>query len=449
MNNSNLSISCSSSLCRKGTVIIVAIWIMIVLAAAAIVFARYVRTEAVATHNAVNAIKAEHIIDAAVNYIFYQLSLEDSQEQSDVSYQSDPYEAVQVGDGFFWVLRPNISDDKNYDFGLSDEAGKINLNSASLEMLLKLPSMTSELANSIIDWRDGNNEVSSGGAESEYYLLLENSYSCKNGNLESVEEVFLIKGASADYVFGEDLNRNGILDWNENDGDQSLPNDDADGVLDAGFYNYVTVYSYEPNKAASGDKRINVNERQNLSQISKLVQEVCPDRYTIIMSRINAKQQYSSIIELYYTTAMTGEEFAQIIDKLTTTDDDMMVGLVNVNTAPSEVLLCLPGLEQSDVDAIIAKRSEENADTGSVLWITQVLTEAKAKAIGPYITTNSFQYSADITAAAANGTYRRYNVVIDAADSTRQVVLKQSLTALGWPLDPEILSELKTTKTIE
>ena len=434
----------------QGTVLIVAMWIMIILAAAAIVFAKYVQTEANAATNSACAIQCEYIIHGAINYIFYQLDLEESEEESDLSYETSPYEGVQVGNGYFWVLRPNISDDTNYDYGLSDEAGKINLNSASLEMLLKLPSMTSELANAIIDWRDKNQEVSTGGAESEYYLLLDDPYSCKNSDLESVEEVFLVKGVSVDYVFGEDLNRNGILDWNENDGAETLPADNANGSLDAGFYNYVTVYSYEPNKGADGGERINVSDPKNMSKISQLVQKACPDRYTIIMGRIRLKQQYSSLIEFYFASTMTADEFGPMIDKLTTTDEDTLKGLVNVNTASSAVLLCLPGLEQSDVDAMITKREDENTNTDNILWVTEVLTPMKAVEIGPYITTNSFQYSADITAASSNGsTFKRYNVVIDTADSQKQVVFRQSLTTLGWPLDAEILTKLKTEKTTE
>ncbi len=435
---------------NHGTVLIVAMWIMIILAAMAIVFAKYVRTEAIAARNALGAVQCEYIAAGAINYIFYKLSLADSEEESDVSYETTPYQAIKAGDGYFWVLRPNISDDKNYDFGLSDEAGKINLNSASLEMLLKLPAMTSELANAIIDWRDGNQEVSTGGAESEYYLLLDEPYSCKNADLESVEEVFLIKGASVDIVFGEDLNRNGILDWNENDGDETMPADNANGSLDAGFYNYVTVYSYEPNKDESGKERIDVNDQRNLSKISSLVEDAAPERHTTIMSRIIVKREYSSLIEFYYTSTMTAEEFGKMIDKVATTDEDTLKGLVNVNTASAPVLLCLPGLEQSDVDALIAKRQEEGVDTDNILWVTEVLTRPKALAIGPFITTKSFQYSADITAVTSGGnTFRRYNVVIDTAGSQKQVVFKQSLTTLGWPLDSEILTKLRSEQTIE
>ena len=166
-----------------GTVLIVVIWVVLILASLVIVLAHGVRVEAVAASNNIAQVKAEAAADAAVNYAFAMLAAED--DQSQVSYESDPYEAIEVGDGYFWILKPNMTDHRDYEFGLVDEGGKINLNEVSLETMLKLPEMTSELANSIIDWRDENEEVTAGGAEGEYYLLLPESYQCKNAPLEN------------------------------------------------------------------------------------------------------------------------------------------------------------------------------------------------------------------------------------------------------------------------
>lgn len=427
--------------CRNGTVFIVTMWIMIVLASMAIVFANFVRMEAIAARNGKSAVQCEYIVEAAANYA---LSTIGADEDSQVSFKSNPFEAVEVGEGYFWILRTDITDDRNYDFGLSDHAGRINLNTASVDMLLKLPGMTSELANSIVDWRDSDQDVSVGGAESEYYLLLEDSYSSKDAPLETVEEVFLIKDATEAIVFGEDANRNGVLDWNEDDGEQSSPSDNSDGKLDAGFFHYVTVYSYELNLDEQGQQRVNVNDSNNQSKISEMIEEVCGDRYLQIMNRIRRRRSYSSLIDFYYITEMTVDEFSQIIDSLTTTDEPILPGLVNVNTAAAEVLLCLPELEQTDVDALIEKREKEDTNLDNILWVTEVLSDQKALAIGSYITAKSFQYSADIIAASKDGSaYRRYYVVIDTANGTKEVVMKQSLTNLGWALAPDIIESLR------
>src|SRR4029453_6681712 len=46
----------------------------------------------------------------------------------------------------------------------------------------------------------------------------------------------------------------------------------------------------------------------------------------------------------------------QIADRLTTTDDLVLRGVVNLNTADSAVLACLPGVDPDLAEAIVAKR---------------------------------------------------------------------------------------------
>jgi DNA uptake protein ComE-like DNA-binding protein len=425
----------------KGTVLIVTIWVVLVLAGLALVFARSMRVAAIVTANHIASLHAECAADGGMQYIMAQLLLD---EQSTVLDGSTPYEAMQVGQGYFWVLRSNLEEDRAFDYGLTDEAGRINLNSASLEMLLKLPGMTAELAASIIDWRDENSELSPGGAENEYYLLLSEPYNCKNSAFETVEEVLLVKGASKYLLYGEDTNLNGILDDNENDAGNSEPPDNSNGRLEGGFYDYVTVYSAEANVDSSGNERININKRR-ADELGNLLREaISGDRYFDVMDRIRSGRPFENILDFYYKTELTMKEFEPIVDRLTTSDEEELPGLVNVNTAPKEVLLCLPGLEESDAEALLSHRGDgENLE--SIAWVTEVLDEEKAVAIGGHITTRSFQYSADIVGVAANGrAYKRYRVAIDIREDTPRVVYWKSLTDMGWPLERDIVISLRS-----
>lgn len=428
----------------RGTVLIVTIWVVLVLAGLALVFARSMRVAAIVTANHIASLHAECAADGAMQYVLAQLLLGD---QTTVLEGSTPYEGMQVGNGYFWVLRSNLEEDRTFDYGLTDEAGRINLNSASLEMLLKLPGMTTELAASIIDWRDENSELTPGGAENEHYLLLSEPYNCKNSPLETVEEVLLIKGASEYLLYGEDTNLNGILDDNENDADSSEPADNSNGRLEGGFYDYVTVYSTEANVDSSGEERVNINNRRGDELGNLLRQAISGDRYFDIMDRVRMGRPFDNVLDFYYETELTMQEFAPIVDKLTTSDEEELPGLVNVNTAPKEVLLCLPGLEESDAEALLSHRAGgEGLET--IAWVTEVLEQEKAVAIGGYITTRSFQYSADIVALAANGrAYKRYRVAIDTRESEPRVVYWKSLTDMGWPLDRDIMTSLRSGDT--
>lgn len=154
-------------------------------------------------------------------------------------------------------------------YGLTDEASKVNLNTATRSQLLALfdsvrhDNVTSEeLADALIDWRDADDETSPRGAESGYYLTLHPAYRAKNAPLSSVEELLMIKGFNGRILYGEDYNRNGYLDDNENDGEQegsAFPPDDGDGQLNQGLLPYVTVYSWDWNRSNDNKARVDIN----------------------------------------------------------------------------------------------------------------------------------------------------------------------------------------------
>jgi type II secretory pathway component PulK len=431
----------------EGTILIVTIWVVLVLAGLALVFARSMRVAAIVSTNQVASVEAECIAVGACQYITSELVA--NATDSAALEEDVPWESLQVGKGYFWVLRSNLEDDSEFDYGLTDEAGKINLNSASLEMLLKLPGMTAELAASIIDWRDEDSDVSTGGAEDEYYLLLSEPYNCKNAAFETVDEILLVKGASEELLYGEDTNLNGLLDENENDGDNSDPSDNRNGRLEGGFYDYVTVYSVEANTDSEGEDRIYLNDASARATLQSALQEVVKeDRALEIMNNVPISPSYASVMDFYFGSGLTIEEFKQLADRLTTSEEETLPGLVNVNTASKEVLLCLPGLEETDVDALLSYR-ESHDDLDSVAWVANVLARQKATAIGNYITVRSFQYSADIICLSGNGrAYKRYKAVFDTQGGAPQIVYWKSLTRFGWPLEYEIVEALRKGEPI-
>jgi type II secretory pathway component PulK len=426
-----------------GTILIVTIWVVLVLAGLALVFARSMRVAAIVSANHVASLEAEYVAAGVSQYAMAKLATSSVEETSELM-DSEPYEAMQIGKGYGWILRSNLEDDRQFDYGLTDESGKINLNSASEEMLLKLPGMTAELAASIIDWRDEDSEITPGGAEDEYYLLLSEPYNCKNSEFETVEEILLVKGASEELLYGEDTNLNSILDDHENDGDLSEPSDNRNGRLDFGFYDYVTVYSVETNLDSEGNKRININDAESRQDLQSALQEVVKEERALeIMNMVPTNPSFSNVLDFYYATGLKAEEFSQIVDHLTTSDEESFPGLVNVNTAPKAVLLCLPELEDSDVQALLSRRSSGKG-LDSISWVTEVLDQDKAIAVGSYITTRSFQYSADILGIAGKGrSYKRYKAVFDISQQTPRIVYWKSLTHFGWPLNEEIVATLR------
>ena len=108
---------------------------------------------------------------------------------------------------------------------ITDEFGKINLNALvvmdngerivrehvrlGLEEFFRLRGEAASaevdptaLVESIIDWIDEDDEMEQGGAESDFYLASENPYNAKNGPMDSIDELLLIKGMTTDLYFG-------------------------------------------------------------------------------------------------------------------------------------------------------------------------------------------------------------------------------------------------------
>ncbi|MBI1371547.1 MAG: hypothetical protein GC159_02120 [Phycisphaera sp.] len=462
--------SCAPSRRReRGAVLVVVLLIVIVLTGMALTFARSARVEATASANREAAAQARAIAEGAARAV---LALGD-----DI-----PADAVEVGNGgAYWLIKPNFDDDRTWAFGIVDEAAKININSATADTLLKLPGMDDAIADAIVDWRDTDTEVTGSGAESEYYLLLPEPYNAKDQAFETVEELLLVRDVRPLELYGEDANRNGVLDANEDDASDSAPGDNRDGTLDRGLIDFVTVYSSETASSsdANGEPLVDVNSQQSTQQLLQVLNEsLGDDRGAAVLGAIIAGRPHRNLFDMYYKANLTPEEFDQISPRLTASQSQgggrgqgggggngasqARIGLVDVNSAPREVLAALPGLEESDADALIAARSSltdtssasssSSSTTGattttptSLSWVLTALDREKVIGIGDYITNKSLQRSVDIVAVSAGGrAFERYRMVFDTSGDTPRILHWQRLTHLGWPLDPQILKDLRS-----
>lgn len=435
---------------QKGTILIVTLWIILALVALVLLLANAMRVEALDSAREASALKADAIEQGAIQYVLAHV---DSLQGKAPIETDTPSEAVRLGNGAFWLLKPNYDDDHNWNFGVIDEASKANLNNAPLTLLQMLPDMADELAASIVDWRDGDSDVTPNGAESDYYILLRDPYQCKNAPFETADELFLVKGATRQVLYGEDINRNGVLDPNEDDADASDPPDNRDGQLDYGLLPFVTVYSAEPNTDANGQARININSTTAGRELTDALRQALSAGRAVEIAAAAARERrtpFLNIFDFQVRTGMTAAEFALVADRLTTSTQTTLRGLINVNTAPKQVLLALPGLDDTDAAALLAGRTQSGTDTTNVGWVASALKPEKAVAIGNLITARSYRFSADIVSLAEDGrAFRRCRVVIDAQASPPKVIYRQDLTQLGWPLDPQILAYVRSGGSLD
>ncbi|HEY6008837.1 MAG TPA: type II secretion system minor pseudopilin GspK [Geobacteraceae bacterium] len=96
---------------------------------------------------------------------------------------------------------------------IEEESAKLNLNTVAGDngtflppfsdvflRLLKKQGISSDVADALADWIDTNDEPHPGGAETSYYSSLRPPYKVKNGFLDTVEELCLVKGVTRDVL---------------------------------------------------------------------------------------------------------------------------------------------------------------------------------------------------------------------------------------------------------
>ncbi|MBI3856185.1 MAG: general secretion pathway protein GspK [Planctomycetes bacterium] len=374
------------------------------------------------------------------------------QSLNDLTWASNPdyYYEYPLGDGAFTLFRPTYDDNQTILWGLDDEASKINLNTAPREILIKLPNMTDEIVDAILDWRDADATVGANGAESSYYNGLTPPYNCKNQPFETVEELLYVKGITPEILYGEDFNLNGRLETNENDGDQTWPRDNRDGKLDPGLWPLCTVWSADDNTDADGKPRVNLNTATAdlLQQAGLQGAEV----QAVLTQRVFGP--FVSVAQLLggqgIPPALTPQRFKLVVDKFSVLDDPKVPGLVNINTAPKQVLICLPGITEEIAVKIMQYRTTPGNDLSNIGWLLSVVEPALLQRFAPFITCRSHQFrihavgrvGTPYTPGAESteerpGAFRRMVAVFDKlATPTPRLVYWKDQTKLGMPYDP-------------
>jgi hypothetical protein len=189
--------------------------------------------------------------------------------------------------GSFSVISSAMSDDdlltgEYYRYGLEDESAKANLRwimqteiqqpGAGKSMLMRLPGMTYEIADSILDWLDEDSEPRENGAEDDYYAGLDPPYYTRNGLPDSLDELLLVSGITPKLLYGNDWNRNGLIDLGEPSESSLEEFDVSDGSLNLGLISYLTLDSRESNTTSEGLEKINVN-MDDVEELRELLTE--------------------------------------------------------------------------------------------------------------------------------------------------------------------------------
>lgn len=274
--------------------------------------------------------------------------------------------------------------------GPADAHAKINVNAMTQADLLTFIDMPEDVADSILDWIDEDEDTRELGAESGYYARAKGfPYQARNAPLRTMQELDLIAGADPRLVRGEDWNLNGILDPSEDDGDVSWPPDNADGKLDAGWSEFLTTYSTDGGLSLSGQEKLDLRtasasdiaKRADLDKDqadavaahaalanSTMANFLTSDLRTLA-TRANASQSARQ------ARALTDDQLAFLFDECVLEDSSTPsrhIGKLNINTCSKETLEHLAGINPALADVIILERDSRGQGFLNIIDLLEV-----------------------------------------------------------------------------
>lgn len=175
---------------QRGVALVLVLWVVSLLAVIAGNFAYSMRGEAQIARNLVSAAQARALADAGVNRAWYELTRPPTDTQR------------WMPDG---VGRELIVPGSAVAVTIQDESGKIDLNTASddlLKSLFRSVGQTEDvcvaLVDAIVDWRDQDKLRRLHGAEESDYRAAGKSYVPTNAPFETVDELQRVLGITPD-----------------------------------------------------------------------------------------------------------------------------------------------------------------------------------------------------------------------------------------------------------
>lgn len=488
---------------RPGMVLVVVLVVIVVLSLSAYTFSQIMITHRDSARMNGRQLQSRALVDSGVDSVRMFLTQAESARDEAGGIYDNPtrfrgmtilQDADPTERGNFSVIAPKLDQDDNLGgvrYGLEDESARLNLNAllfadkqsagSGRTLLMGLPGMTEEIADAILDALDEDDEPREYGCEREYYSGLTPPYAPRNGQFTTVEELLLVRGVTPDLLFGQDQNRNGVIDPHESAMGGGM--DGGDATMVRGWSAYLTLYSQERSLSSQGRPLININE-PDLTKLSSQLSEVFSAEWVtyILAYRLNGpytgqnpgnppvagqldltkqpKRTLAQVLDLVDTKVQVtfqgegtatlmaspfssdpvsaGLTLPQLLDNCTTSAAKTIPGRINANQAPKVLLQSVPGMTEEVLTEILSRRSPEpQAENPNRRFETWLLTEGivtltEMRALTPFLCGGGDVFRAQIVGYYQGGqASSRAEVVFSATEDMPRILLWRDLSHLG------------------
>lgn len=202
----------------KGVVLVMVLWITIILSVMALEFSFAMRTEVNVARNYKEQSELQAIAEGGIQRAVAEMIFKHDAriQQLRITMKPEEFPPDQrewIADGRVYLVPFNQG---KCEVRMMNEGGKVNINLVSDVTLRKIIGQfglegeaTDVVVDSIMDWRDPDDFIRINGAENDYYQSLKEPYNCKNGNLDSIEELLLVRGVTRDLFYGKKAQNEG------------------------------------------------------------------------------------------------------------------------------------------------------------------------------------------------------------------------------------------------
>lgn len=174
----------------KGFAQLLVLWALVLLGVLGMSFAYAMRTEALASRNGLDGVRAYFQARTGINRTIALFS----------SASPDNVLGTEISgeDG-----------DASYRVAVTSESGKVDINNVPEELLKEIlrnggitPEEAQSIGDAILDWRDADDDAREFGAEETYYASLPEPVRPRNGYLAGISELLSVKGVTPDVYRG-------------------------------------------------------------------------------------------------------------------------------------------------------------------------------------------------------------------------------------------------------
>lgn len=277
-----------------------------------------------------------------------------------------------------------------------DAGALVNLNTAAQDQLMKLP-LTTEQVDSLLDWRSDDDQGRPEGAKDPYYNSLDNPYNAALHRIETLDEIFLIKGFSGAALYQpqtDTVNTQFIMPGTQE-------NQPVLGAL-------ANVRSGTPDLGPGGTAKLNINT----ATTPQLVQRGIPQPLALaIIQRRNTTGTFPQLGAVFLTPGMNMNVAAIVLDNFRVGNAATAEGRINLNTASEPVLNTIPGFSPDVASGVLSRQQTGFAALSEITQIPGITLDVLRQCA------DSITVGSDTFIVRVIGGYGRAQSVIEATVS--------------------------------